>query len=257
MDYMEQGDLRSVLDKSPSLPLMKKLQIACDVCEGMQFLHNSNIIHRDLKSRNVLLDRYGRAKISGFGVRERKVRESPLKYVFNTANSSVDVYDVGVLLWELETGKVPWEDRTSKQIKLTLTAKEAKVCHPGLMKLMNICMECDREKPQRFGEIWAILQSMLEEESKRIEDKKKAIPDGFICPITQDVMKDPVILIADGHSYERKAILDWLQRGGRSPLTNEVIENKNNTATGWEAHVIDNYSLKSAIESFLMNRQQC
>ncbi len=66
-------------------------------------------------------------------------------------------------------------------------------------------------------------------------------------------MRDPVILIADGHSYERKAIEDWLQQSNRSPLTNEeiiatTINSKSNSVV-----LIDNYSLKSAIEN-LMNQ---
>jgi hypothetical protein len=253
LEYMEQGDLRSVLDRERTMPFLKKLQIACDVCEAMQFLHNSSLIHRDLKSRNVLIDRHGRAKVSGFGVREKKMREAPLKYAFNSGNVSVDVYDFGVLLWELETGKVPWEDRTSKQLRLTLNAKEAKVCDADMMKLMTACMKSDATLSLSFDDIMLTLQTLLEKETKRLETKRKAIPDGFICPITQDVMKDPVILMHDGHSYERKSILDWLERAGRSPLTNEVIRKKGGASGNWDAHLFANYALKSAIESFLSN----
>jgi hypothetical protein len=64
------------------------------------------------------------------------------------------------------------------------------------------------------------------------------IPEGFICPITQDVMKDPVMLL-DGHSNERKAIVDWLTRSGRSPLTNKMLSDRTT--------IFENYALKSAI----------
>ncbi len=57
-------------------------------------------------------------------------------------------------------------------------------------------------------------------------------------------MKDPVMLM-DGHSYERKAIQDWLTRSSRSPLTNDVLPN--------HAAIFDNYALKSAIETFMKN----
>jgi hypothetical protein len=82
---------------------------------------------------------------------------------------------------------------------------------------------------------------LLAEQSKRVHDRLKSVPDGFLCPITQDVMKDPVMLM-DGHSYERKAIVDWLQRSKRSPLTNEELAD--------HTTMIDNYALKSAIASF-------
>ncbi len=75
--------------------------------------------------------------------------------------------------------------------------------------------------------------------------REKAIPDGFICPITQDIMRDPVILVFDGHSYERKAIEDWLKRSNRSPLTNEVL------LEGYGGIVlVENYALKSAIANY-------
>ncbi len=75
----------------------------------MIVLHKSSIIHRDLKTRHVLIHKHGRAKVSGFGVREQKAREAPLKYVMNAVNSSVDMYDFRVLMWELETGKISWK----------------------------------------------------------------------------------------------------------------------------------------------------
>ncbi len=50
-------------------------------------------------------------------------------------------------------------------------------------------------------------------------------------------------MLVDGHSYERKAIEDWLTRSGRSPLTNEVLSDKTT--------LLDNYALKASIESFL------
>jgi hypothetical protein len=60
-----------------------------------------------------------------------------------------------------------------------------------------------------FSDIQNVLNDILNEEIKRCKNRSKLVPYGFLCPITQDVMKDSVMLI-DGHSYERKAIVDWL-----------------------------------------------
>lgn len=54
---------------------------------------------------------------------------------------------------------------------------------------------------------------------------KRKVPDHFKCPITYELMKDPVIA-SDGHSYERKAIEEWFQKNDRSPLTNEKLQDK-------------------------------
>ena len=67
------------------------------------------------------------------------------------------------------------------------------------------------------------------------------IPEDYICPITRELMQRPVVA-ADGHSYEKAAILSWLQRGHRtSPLTNQKLEH---------GVLIDNHRLKIIIDAF-------
>jgi hypothetical protein len=213
------------------------------------------MVHGKLISSHVLLDVQSRAKLSGFGGAVREFHHEH-RYVFNDENQNIDVYCFGVILWELQTGKVPWQEKLEKHTKLMLPAKVSKTSHTELTNLMYHCMESVKNVSKitlSFVEIHHKLCQMLEQEQKRIEDIGKAIPDGFICPITQDVMKDPVILIGDGHSYERKAISDWLQRSNRSPLTNEIVIFNNNGKFDLGDNVspiIENYSLKSAIESF-------
>jgi hypothetical protein len=63
----------------------------------------------------------------------------------------------------------------------------------------------------------------------------------FLCPITYELMHDPVLL-ADGHTFERSAIEQWLQTNNTSPMTQLPLANKN---------VVPNYALRMAIESHL------
>lgn len=65
-------------------------------------------------------------------------------------------------------------------------------------------------------------------------------PDGFLCPISLDVMRDPVVTL-DGHSYERSLIVEWLRRHNRSPLTNQELPATCVTA---------NIALRNAIEAY-------
>lgn len=57
------------------------------------------------------------------------------------------------------------------------------------------------------------------------DDDGESFPEHFVCPITFDVMSDPVVA-ADGHTYERTALEHWLQTHDRSPKTNEHLFNK-------------------------------
>jgi hypothetical protein len=67
-----------------------------------------------------------------------------------------------------------------------------------------------------------------------------SIPDEFICPISLEIMKDPVIC-EDGNSYERKFILDWLARSKTSPITRDPLSSE---------RIFPNESLKAAIDNW-------
>ncbi len=249
----------STPDRNIHLSGIAKLQIALDVSEGMRFLHDSQVIHRDLKSKYVLVDSHHRAKITGLGCGDSQWSETTTR----THNCHDNVRAFGVILWELITGKVPWTNtstlqssgtskkkknanNTQLQKKLKLTESESKTCPSALVTLMYKCCELEEDKNEvSFDFLYNRLVDILQEERKRLTDRENTIPDGFICPITQDVMQDPVMLI-DGHSYERKHILDWLKRSNRSPLTNEELPTMNHSGT----IVMDNYALKAVIEHY-------
>jgi hypothetical protein len=72
------------------------------------------------------------------------------------------------------------------------------------------------------------------------------IPNEFICPITRDIMQDPVFTL-DGHTYEREVITEWFRTNNTSPITNAVLRDKT---------LIPNYALKSRIEEWLIGYKQ-
>lgn len=104
------------------LAIEDAIQVAIDVAQAMVYLHPS-IVHRDLKSQNVLLDSDGRAKVCDFGIAKFKDRTfvstmngqagtpaymAPELFDGVNATEKVDVYSYAILLWECITGKVPW-----------------------------------------------------------------------------------------------------------------------------------------------------
>ena len=78
----------------------------------------------------------------------------------------------------------------------------------------------------------------LREEAKMKEEKAR---EDCICPITLDLMKDPVVA-ADGRSYEREAISKWLENHNTSPCTNQQLPQK---------HFIPNIQLKNIIQTYI------
>ncbi|KAL3667174.1 hypothetical protein V7S43_008111 [Phytophthora oleae] len=130
IEYMDGGDLRTLLDKkSPKkLPWEEsglKLQYAQDTIDAIVYLHSLNpvIIHRDLKSRNILLDSKKGAKIGDFGVSATKRLHDMTAGVGTTRwlapeiargeekyTEAVDIYSFGIILSELDTHQLPFAD---------------------------------------------------------------------------------------------------------------------------------------------------
>lgn len=124
MEYMPKGSLYNVLHSQEQLSWPISLQIVIDVGQGLSYLHQEKIIHRDLKSKNILLDEHNRAKLTNFGLSKVKqesaistktVVGSPawlapeifgLKPKYSFAS---DVYAAGTVLWEILTRKTPYE----------------------------------------------------------------------------------------------------------------------------------------------------
>jgi serine/threonine protein kinase len=162
-------------------------------------------------------------------------------------NASSDVYSFGVILWELGTLQVPWEGLTMIQIitqvaalnkNLVLPAVSADFPEP-LQQLIRRCFAAPIERPS-FDTLFAELNILLLNEMKKESEELQRLPDSFLCPISFQVMTDPVIC-ADGHSYERDAIASWLGKSNRSPMTNEELSNRSLTP---------NHALRSAIERY-------
>jgi serine/threonine protein kinase len=86
MELMEGGSLQAYINERP-IPSdwRSRYSISLDICNGVGYLHKLNVIHRDLKPGNVVLDKYGRGKITDFG----------LSVIKNTAVTSVKGHETG------------------------------------------------------------------------------------------------------------------------------------------------------------------
>jgi hypothetical protein len=76
---------------------------------------------------------------------------------------------------------------------------------------------------------------------------RKEPKPGFLCPITQEIMLDPVILTSSGHTYEREAIMQWVNQNGTDPLTREAVS---------VHQLIPNRALKDTIHAWLKKYPQ-
>lgn len=176
-NYMRQGSLWDVLHKYPeSISPTQKTNIAIGIAHGMRYLHSKGIIHRDLKSPNILLDNRLFPYISDFGlgrIIEKAVEGlPPMTSCAGTPNwmapeqistenygFAVDVYSFGMILYELATGRYPFEGLKSHEIfNLVTTGRRPELPQDlegtPLKDLIQRCWDQDPNQRPNFDQIY-------------------------------------------------------------------------------------------------------
>ena len=129
MEYVEGSTLRQLLRQRGRFPTDEAFDVAIEVAEGLQAVHDAGIIHRDLKATNVMLDRAGTVRLMDFGIAKQLQQEdttgitataqmigtpeymSPEQVRSEKLDGRSDVYSLGILVFELFTGEPPFPRR--------------------------------------------------------------------------------------------------------------------------------------------------
>jgi serine/threonine-protein kinase len=143
MEYVDGEDLASLLRRIGRLPEDKALQIARQICAGLAAAHELGIVHRDLKPANVMIDSRGTARITDFGlaglveeIRGAEVRAgtpaymSPEQLAGREVSFKSDIYALGLVLYELFTGKPAFE-RAESVAELARARQESLPTRPS------------------------------------------------------------------------------------------------------------------------------
>ncbi|KAL8064275.1 hypothetical protein ABFX02_01G079800 [Erythranthe guttata] len=180
-EYLTRGSLFKALHKNnQSLDIRRRLKMAIDVARGMNYLHHRNppIVHRDLKSSNLLVDKSWTVKVGDFGLSKLKCatfltaksgRGTPqwmapevLRNEPSTEKS--DVFSYGVILWELMTQRVPWDDLNSLQVVGVVGFMDRRLEIPSNIdpQVSSIISDCWRSNPEERPSFEDIILKMTE-----------------------------------------------------------------------------------------------
>jgi serine/threonine-protein kinase len=130
MEYVDGTDLKSTIRDIEDISIKKRLDLMIQICEGVGYAHRAGLVHCDLKPQNILVSPDGRAKITDFGISQALASINPDEFTDIVWGSpkyfapeqaagaapspSSDVYALGVILFEMLTGQLPFEAETAQ-----------------------------------------------------------------------------------------------------------------------------------------------
>ena len=183
MEYVPGEDLKSMIRMSGQLSTGMTTKVAKQICDGLTEAHRLGVIHRDLKPNNIMIDKNGEARIMDFGIaRLLKAKGitgagimigtpeymSPEQVEGKEVDQRSDIYSLGVILYEMVTGQVPFEGDTPFTIgmkhkgEIPEAPKHLNAQIPE--DLNNLILKClEKEKEQRYqsaGEVRSELEKI-------------------------------------------------------------------------------------------------
>ena len=235
MELVEGITLKKFIEKKGKLEIKEAVGIAIQIAQGMEAAHNNNIIHRDIKPQNIIISREGKVKVTDFGIAKASNSNtitsnamgsvhylSPEQARGGYSDEKSDIYSLGVTIYEMLSGKVPFAGDNTVSVALLHIQGEAmplRELDPEIpVSLDKIVQKCMQKRPER----------RYHSASELIADLKKAIahPDGDFVQIPAFVANDsPTINISDDLSrIKNGTYMDEDEHESKAGYTNNAME---------------------------------
>ncbi|KAJ3681352.1 hypothetical protein LUZ60_015841 [Juncus effusus] len=182
-EYLPRGCLLRLLQKNNiRLDWRRRIHMALDIARGLNYLHHYSppIVHRDLKSSNLLVDKNWTVKVADFGLSRLKRQSflttksgngtpqwmAPEVLRNEPSDEKSDVYSYGVILWELVTQKIPWENLNSIQVIGAVGFMNQRLelpsdVDPQWASIVYSCWDSEPQKRPSFQELVEKMRDLL------------------------------------------------------------------------------------------------
>lgn len=207
MELVEGITLKKFIEKKGSLDINEAVGIAVQIAQGMEAAHDNHIIHRDIKPQNIIISKEGKVKVTDFGIAKAATSNtitsnamgsvhyiSPEQARGGYSDEKSDIYSLGVTMYEMFSGNVPFEGDSTVAVALSHIQENAQPLHEldGKipMSLSKIIQKCMQKKPEmRYPNAAALIIDL-----KRAVDE----PDGdYVKLELMAVDSSPTIKLSD------------------------------------------------------------
>ena len=222
MELVEGITLKRFIERKTRLDVKEAVGITIQIAQGMEAAHAHHIIHRDIKPQNIIISREGKVKVADFGIAKAATSNtisqnaigsvhylSPEQARGGYSDERSDIYSLGVTLYEMLTGQVPFAGDNSVSVALLHIQSEAtpvQVLNPEVPNSVDrIVQKCMQKKPER----------RYQSASELIRDLKRSIinPDGDYVSISSSAV------VSDSPTRIRSAEeLTTIKSAAKSPV---------------------------------------
>ncbi len=195
MEYVEGENLKSFIRRSGHLTPRKAISLAKQVCEGLSEAHRLGVVHRDLKPQNIMIDHEGSARIMDFGIARFTSAEgitgsgvmigtpeymSPEQVETGSVDKRADVYALGVVLYEMVTGHVPFAGDTPLAVLIkhkSETPRSPQDSNPLVsLAVTRIILKClEKDRARRYQSAEELYADLTKAEKGMLQAEKDAL----------------------------------------------------------------------------------
>ncbi len=190
MEYIDGETLKSIIQKKAPLSMKQIKDYGIQISKALEIAHHNNIVHRDIKPQNIMITKDNQVKVTDFGI-AKVASSSTIAYtstVLGTVhyispeqakgkyvNKQSDIYALGVVLYEMATGQVPYDGENSVAVAIKHIQEKlvpAKLRNPNISTgLDTIISKCLKKRPEdRYHTIEEVIEDLLKPEVLDLQD---------------------------------------------------------------------------------------